>query len=398
MNTEVYDFLVVGAGIFGVCTAFELAKKDHSVCLINPDDIPHPLAASTDVSKVVRMEYGTDEEYMRMAIESMERWRQWNRILSEEIYHEVGYLLLAKKALHDPSQQYELSSLRNVEQAGYKPQRLSTSYIQNQLPALNHEVYSDGMYNKIGGFARSGRAVELIAKYSTTLGVELITNQMAKEWETDNDNITAVVTAEGRRFKAKEFIVCAGNFSSLLVPDLKPYLKVTGHPVFHIKPSKPELFEPPNFAVFAADIANSGWYGFPLHPEKAIVKVALHSDGLELDPTKDERVVYDSDIQLLKEFLAESLPSLLNDPVVYTRRCCYTDSQDGHFWIDRHPTIKNLTIGTGGTGHGFKMGPVVGEMIAQRALNEKHKWSNRYDWRQIAKEEVIKEEARYFTS
>ena len=61
-----YDFLVLGAGIFGIATAIELRKRNYSVAVLNPGKIPHPLAESTDISKIVRMEYGTDLEYMEI--------------------------------------------------------------------------------------------------------------------------------------------------------------------------------------------------------------------------------------------------------------------------------------------------------------------------------------------
>jgi glycine/D-amino acid oxidase-like deaminating enzyme len=124
--------------------------------------------------------------------------------------------------------------------------------------------------------------------------------------------------------------------------------------------------------------------------------MANHGKGIELnDPENDERVVYESDIDHLKNFLNESIPSLANDKIVYTRRCCYTDTLDGHFWIDNHPEIKNLTVGTGGSGHAFKMGPVIGAMIATIAEGKDHKWSSRYRWRHLDKSDKNKEEARF---
>ena len=75
MNTP--DFLIVGAGIFGVTTAIELRKQNYSVAIFNPDSIPHPLAASTDISKIVRMEYGADLQYMEMANTSIDGWKAW---------------------------------------------------------------------------------------------------------------------------------------------------------------------------------------------------------------------------------------------------------------------------------------------------------------------------------
>ena len=115
---------------------------------------------------------------------------------------------------------------------------------------------------------------------------------------------------------------------------------------------------------------------------------------MELHPEHDERIVTREDTENLRSFLKQTLPALANDPIVYTRRCCYTDTLDGHFWIDNHPEIKNLTIGSGGSGHGFKMGPVIGAMIADVALGGSHKWSARYRWRMLTNDTVPQEEAR----
>ena len=209
-----------------------------------------------------------------------------------------------------------------------------------------------------------------------------------------NQKIEHIATAEGEQYRAVQYIICAGNSTPHLVPDLKRYMKVTGHPVFHIKPSEPELFDSSRFPVFAADISNTGWYGFPLHPLKKVVQIANHSEGLLLNPLVDEREVYDHDIASLRQFLRKSLPALADDPIVYTRRCCYTDTLDGHFWIDQHPVFSNLIIGSGGSGHGFKMGPIIGELIAKTALGEAHRWSDRYRWRSLDHNTIQQEAAR----
>lgn len=390
-----YDFLVIGAGIFGMTTAIELKKKNYSVAILNPDQIPHPLAASTDISKIIRMEYGTDLEYMEMAIESLETWREWNDFFKEILFHEVGFLLTSSKTMEDASQTYEKACFDNLLKKGFHPERLLDGKLEERFPVFMKNKYLDGFFHAIGGFAESGRVVATLAKYARQLGIKVEEGQTAEELVKQKSEITAVKTKEGAHYSADQIIVSAGNFTPYLIPDLKPFMKVTGHPVFHLKPSQPDLFTPQNFAVFAADISNTGWYGFPLHPREKVVKVALHSYGLELHPEKDELLVTKEDVQKLRTFLKESIPALANDPIVYTRRCCYTDTLDGHFWIDRHPTIKNLTIGSGGSGHGFKMGPIIGKMIATVAAGGNHKWSDRYKWRNLNDLTIQSEEARF---
>ena len=288
MNT---NHLIVGAGIFGIFTAIELRRKGHSVAIINPDQIPHPLAASTDISKVIRMEYGSDEEYMDMAIESINLWKAWNDELAETIYHEVGFLLLSANEISDARQDFEKNSFNYLIEKGFKPERLNRNNISDNYPAFNSSKYSDGFFHGIGGFAESGRAVELLTKYADKIGVFICEGQTAEKIIIKKNKAIGVKTKEGQMFNAENIIVCAGNFTPYLIPELKPFFKITGHPVFHLKPKNPALFIPPYFSVFTADISNTGWYGFPLHPKEKVVKVALHSEGLELHPEHDEPAV-----------------------------------------------------------------------------------------------------------
>ena len=98
--SKTYDFLIIGAGIFGLTTAIELVKSGHSTAIINPDQIPHPEAASTDISKIVRMEYGADLEYMEMVEKAMVGWKEWNHFFREMLYHETGFAALCKRKNH----------------------------------------------------------------------------------------------------------------------------------------------------------------------------------------------------------------------------------------------------------------------------------------------------------
>ena len=389
------NYLVIGAGIFGISVAIELRKRNHTVTVINPGQIPHPLAASTDISKIIRMEYGSDAEYMEMAIESMKAWREWNDVLGETVFHEIGFAVLSPNHIEDENQIFEKASWDNLQKKGIVAERLSSEKIKKRFPAFNSVKYTDGIFNKMAGFVESGRAVELLAHYAKKIGVAIFDKNTAEKIIIENKKATGVETREGNIFRAANIIVCAGNYTPCLIPELKPFFKITGHPVFHLKPKKPALFITPHFPVFSADISNTGWYGFPLHPKEKVVKVALHSEGLELHPGHDERVVNESDEKRLRSFLKSSIPDLADAPIVFTRRCCYTDTLDGHFWIDRHPQVSNLVLGSGGSGHGFKMGPVVGKMIADVAEGNQHQWSDRYKWRVLGKQTLQREEARF---
>ena len=388
-----YDFLIVGAGVYGTTAALELRRRGRRVAILDPGPVPHPLAASTDVSKVVRMEYGTDDGYMDLVDEAVTGWLGWNERFGDTLYHQTGVTMLARREMAPGG--FEHESYVRLLARGHRPQRLGPDEIARRFPAWRSDVYVDGFFHARGGFAESGRVVETLARAARKQGVAVHEGQTAARLETDRGAVTAVLTREGERFSAAAVIVCAGAWTPYLLPELAPVMRSTGHPVFHLRPSRPELFSAPDFVVFTADVANSGWYGFPLHPRQPIVKIANHGVGVPVHPEHGERVVTSEDEAALRRFLADSLPALAEDPIVYTRRCLYNDTLDEHLWIGHHPEISGLTVAAGGSGHAFKMAPILGGLIADAAEGVANPRLERFRWRSLAAGTAGEEAARY---
>jgi glycine/D-amino acid oxidase-like deaminating enzyme len=152
--------------------------------------------------------------------------------------------------------------------------------------------------------------------------------------------------------------------------------------MFHLRPADPALFAAARFPVFGADISRTGYYGFPATRD-GIVKIANHGTGIDLAPDAT-RAVTAAQEAALREFLAATFPALADAPIVYRRLCVYGDTRDGHFWIARHPTRPNLTIAAGGSGHGFKFAPVLGELIADAALGRPNRLAAKFRWRDLS--------------
>lgn len=391
--SNIPDFLVVGGGIFGLTAVLELHTRGYTATLIDQGPIPHPLAASTDVSKVVRMEYGTDDLYFEMVDQAIDGWHAWNERFDTTLYHETGVTMLARGEMSPGGYEYE--SYQRLLAHGYTPERLDSTAIARRFPAWNVDHYVDGFFNPRAGFAESGRVVSALAEEARKRGVTILEGHTAVSLLTDGQRVSGVLTANGETLTAAHVIIAAGAWTQTLLPELQPQMQATGHPVFHLKPDNPELFTPPNFVVFTADVANTGWYGFPLHPSEGIVKIANHGVGQVLHPAEDERVVTAVDEANLRRFLHETFPALADAPIVYTRRCLYNDTRDEHFWIDQHPTLENLTVAAGGSGHGFKFAPVLGQLIADTAVGQTNQWLPRFRWRDIAHLAQGQEAARY---
>jgi glycine/D-amino acid oxidase-like deaminating enzyme len=390
MNTT--DFLIIGGGIYGITAAIELKRRGHRVALIDPGPIPHPLAASTDVSKVVRMEYGSNRQYARMADRAIDGFLAWNEEFGEELYHNTGVLMVARAPMQPGDYIYE--SYHTLRDEGHVLERIDSDTLRRRFPAWRAENYVDGFFGPRGGYVESGRLVAALQEKARAAGVTVHQGQTAQELICAGDTVTGVRTREGATFAAGHTVVAAGAWTHHLLPELEPVMHATGHPVFHLKPRDGTLFTVPNLVTFTADVAHTGWYGFPLLRE-GVVKVANHGVGVRLHAEHDPRVVYESDLQHLRAFLTYTFPALLDAEVVYTRRCLYSDTRDGHFWIDRHPLRPGLSVAAGDSGHGFKFGPVLGPLIADSVEGKHNEWAALFCWRTLAEETQIEEASRY---
>ena len=372
------DILIGGAGIFGITSALELRRRGYSVTLLDQGPVPHPLAASKDISKVVRMEYGEDELYMEMAEQAMNGFDEWNQTLSRPFYHETGVAMLAMDDMQPGG--FEYDSWQTLWKRGHQPERLRSEEIARRFPAWKTGRFTDGFFHRRGGWVESGALVGELIEVCRREGV-MIKNDGAASLSVEAGRATGLRTADGRIMHASQILLACGAWIGTLLPEMDAVIRSTGHPVFHLRPTNPDLFSSPEFVTFTADIARTGWYGFPLHPSGKVVKIGRHSDGLPTDPIKGERSIPASIETELRTFLRSVLPELADAPVVYTRLCLYADSIDGDYWIDHHPKIEGLTVAVGGSGHGFKMAPILGALIADRIDGSNNPWLSRFVWR-----------------
>ena len=353
--------IVVGAGINGVTAAIELKKRGHQVTLIDPGPLPHPLAASTDISKAVRAAYGTDEEYTAMARRSIDLWREWNEELGLELYHEVGALFMRQEEMRPGD--YEYDSFKLFERRGDKVERINSAQLRERFPAWNAEQYHDGILEPEAGYAESGRVVAALVERARSLGVDLHEGSRFSKLDEGGDRVKGVVLDDGERIAGDVVVMAAGAWTPYVLPFTRNFFRATGHPVFHLKPHQPELFAPERFPVFGADVSTTGYYGFPLNRD-GVVKIANHGPGREMSPESSERAVTAEEEKNLRAFLSETFPALADAPIVYTRICLYCDTHDGHFWIAPDPERPGLVVAAGDNGHGFKFAPVLGELMA----------------------------------
>ncbi len=386
------NVLIVGAGIFGVTAALELSCRGHRVRVIDPGPLPHPLAASTDLSKVVRLEYGADADDTALAEESLDGWRRWNRELGP-LYHETGVLFLKQRALRPGD--FEHDSFEVLRARGHAVERMTPASVRARFPAWNAERYPDGTLSAEGGWVESGRVVMRLAAELRARGVVVEEGRALARLDEHGARVTGAIADDGAAIAADHVVVAAGSWTPHLLPWTAGWFRSSGLPVFHLRPADPSLFAAERFPVFGADISDTGYYGFPIHFESKVVKIANHGIGRALHPTSPERVVTDGDIARLRAFLADTFPALQDAPIVYSRVCLYCDTWDGHFWIANDPERANLTLATGGSGHAFKFAPALGALTADAVERRANRRLEKFRWRPDARPPRSDEAARH---
>ncbi|HSD87716.1 MAG TPA: FAD-dependent oxidoreductase [Kofleriaceae bacterium] len=358
--------VVVGGGIFGVTAARSLRARGLAVTLIDPAPIgtPHPLAESTDISKVIRMDYGADADYTALGEQALASWRQ------SPLFHETGVTFLSKV----PMSGFELASYEMLTSRGHRLERLDANAIADRFPAWRRGAYVDGYFNPQGGWAESGAVVAAWNAEARAAGVMVRSGKVERVVE------EGVLLADGELVRGDVVVVAAGSWVPVLVPELAPATRAVGQPVFHLRPADPSLFEAHHFPVFGADISRTGYYGFPVNRD-GIVKIANHGTGTLLPACEEVREVNAAQEAALRDMLRDTFPALVDAPIVGRRLCVYCDTADENFWIAPHPARPSLVVATGGSGHAFKFAPVLGDVIASIALGEPHPLAHKFRWR-----------------
>jgi len=353
--------IVVGGGINGVTAAIELKTRGHNVVLVDPGPLPHPLAASTDISKAVRAAYGADEDYTELAERSISLWRKWNEQFGVELYHEVSVMFVRREEMKPGD--FEHESFKLLKKRGHKIERMNAARFWRRFPAWNPELYRDGVLELEAGYAESSRVVAKLIEQAKSSGVQLRAGVRFSQLDESDNRVNGIVIEDAERIGGDLVVMATGAWTPYLLPFTKKFFRASGQPVFHLKPRQPGLFTSECFPVFGADITTTGYYGFPLNRDD-VVKIANHGPGREMSPDSPQRAVTPQEEQGLRKFLSWTFPSLADAPIVYSRICMYCDTNDGHFWIAPDPERSGLIIAAGDNGHGFKFAPVLGEIIA----------------------------------
>jgi monomeric sarcosine oxidase len=358
-----YDVVVVGAGVFGGWTAWHLARRGRRVLLVDAYGPANARASSAGESRIIRMGYGADELYTRWSQRSLAQWKEFFAATrQEQFFQPTGVLWLAGKDDLRVRQTAE-----TLQRCGVAFEELSRAELEKRYPQIGLEGITRGLLEPRSGALMARRAVAAVVGAAVEGGVEY---RVAKILEPRGTGaISSVSTPSGERIEAATFVFACGAWLGKIFPEL------LGTRIF---PSRQEVFffgvpagdprfAPPSLPTWL--FQEDEIYGMP-DLESRGLKIAVDRHGERVDPDTQSRLASTEGADEARRFVEQRFPALRSAPIVEMRVCQYENTWNGDFLIDRHPEMDNVWFVGGGSGHGFKHGPAVGEYVAGRILRD----------------------------
>ena len=350
--------VVVGAGAFGGWTALALLRAGMRVTLVDAWGAGHARASSGGETRIIRAVYGGVPIYSEMAARALVLWReaeqQWNR----RVLFRTGTLWMC--ATDDA---YVRSSIEPMKAVGLPLEQLSPDEAARRYPQMSFRDVRTVFFEPEAGYITARAACELVRETFVREGGEY-TQAWARPGAMAGARLSSVMLSDGSTLDPDRFVFACGPWMAQVFPGaIGRRLVATRQEVFFFgAPPGDTRYDFGALPVWMY-FGDRYVYGVPGH-ERRGVKVADDTAGEEVDPTAMERAPSPAGLAGARAILRERFPALAHAPLVEARVCQYEASSDMHFLVDRHPQFENVWLVGGGSGHGFKMGPALGEHVA----------------------------------
>ena len=351
--------MVIGAGAFGGWSALALRRAGLRVTLIDAWGAGNARASSGGETRVIRTVYNGVGLYTEMAARALTLWREAERQWRQQVYYQTGVLWMCAA---DDS--YVRNSLTPVRAAGLSVEEISVDHARRRYPQANFQGVQSVYFEPTAGYLTARTACELVREQFVREGGTYQQAASAPLPSTSGSRLQRITLSDGSTLEADRFVFACGPWMGQLFPDvIGRRIVATRQEVFFFGPPAGDArFETGSMPVWV-HIGTRLVYGIPGHDRRGF-KVADDTAGPEVDPTSLDRVPTAEGMARARTFMRERFPALSTAPIVDARVCQYEASTDGHFLVDRHPQLENVWLVGGGSGHGFKMGPALGEHVA----------------------------------
>lgn len=350
------DVVVVGAGAFGAWTALSLQRAGARVTLVDAWGPGNARASSGGETRAIRCTYGGERIYSRWTARAFELWREAEAQWGVKLLQVTGALWLC-----GDDDGYVRASLPHLAELGLAIERLEPNDASRRYPQISFDGVAHAYFEEQAGTLFARRACAAVTDAFLREGGAYRCAQVRPE-RIANAALAGVALSDGSRLEADAFVFACGPWLAKLFPDVLGALAVSRQEV-HYFGTPPG----PSFTEAALPIwvdLQLGYYGLPASERRGF-KLAGDDRGPAFDATAGDRRPTDECVEASRRFLARRFPELANAPLLEHRVCQYTNTPDGHLVVDRHPGAANVWLVGGGSGHGFKLGPALGEVVAR---------------------------------
>jgi glycine/D-amino acid oxidase-like deaminating enzyme len=356
---------VIGAGAFGGWTALHLLERGARVTLLDAWGPGNSRSSSGGETRIMRGTYGPDQPYTESAARALKLWQKYERRWKRRFLHRTGVLWMVSS--RDDS--FERGSLKPLREAGIKFQELSKAQMKKRWPQVNFTDVHWGIFEPECGYLDA--RVSCQAVVDAFIGGGGSYKQLAVLPDgLESSPLRSLMLSDGSRLRADYYVFACGPWLGKLFPEtLGAVIRPTQQDIFFFgPPAGDSRFTDAHLPVWG-DHSDRFFYGIPGDGRRGF-KVADDTRGGDFDPTDGDRVVSQATLKRVREYIAFRFPAMKDAPLIETRVCQYEQTSDSHFIVDRHPGMENVWLLGGGSGHGFKHGPALGEIMADLILKD----------------------------
>jgi len=363
MNNQPH-IAVVGAGAFGGWIALHLLRDGARVTLLDAWGPGNSRASSGGETRVIRGAYGPNQPYTKLAARALELWKENETKWKQKFFHPVGVLWMV-----EGDGEFERGSLPMLKDAGIPFEQLPVSELSRRWKQINFDKVEWGIWEPQSGYLLARASTQAVVEHFVAEGGEYRQSAIAPEGLEDGVG-KGLSLSDGSSLVADRYVFACGPWLGKLFPHtVAPHFVSTKQDVFFFgTPAGDNRYDEGTLPVWA-DHSDHFMYGIPGNQLRGF-KLADDTRGPQFDPTSGQRIVDNDGLAAARRYLAYRFPGMKNAPLVETRVCQYENTSDHNFIIDRHPANPNVWIVGGGSGHGFKHGPALGEMVSRLVLKD----------------------------
>ncbi len=359
----------------GAATAYAISRMaDKRIILLDRYGIGNEYCSSNDVNRVFRYSYGKDQYYTKMAIESLRLWKEIEKETGRELLIPAGLFMLEGEDEH--ANKFNESSFKTLTNLGLGAEVYEGPELKRRFPQFRADR---GFFDPHGGVLLASKSLETFASQSGVRGVRILEKHVTAIRDKPG---LEVETLDGQTIRADKLVVTAGPWSNGFLKGGLTGIIPTRQQLVYLRPSRNiERFTPTSCPVFFTD----HHYGLPAAGFDG-VKISNKELIDPVDPETARRSVDQDQIEQCRAACREFVPDLSDGEVVRTKVCLYDMTENSDFVVDRDPDNRDIVYGYGFSGHGFKFAPLIGELLAELALDREpsfdiSRFSIRKSWR-----------------